>query len=186
MGWILVERNARADLSQVKDLTRYPELRFVDRHAIWFTVAFATLLFLVGGSHALVWGYFVSTVVLWHGTFTINSLSHVWGWRRYQTTDDSRNNPLLAVLTFGEGWHNNHHRYQRAARNGFYWWEFDPTWYVIRAMAAVGLVWGIQSVPSRIYEEARVVKAARASKPVASVVDAVPITLELAQDAEPL
>jgi stearoyl-CoA desaturase (delta-9 desaturase) len=154
MGWILVERNARADLSLVKDLTRYPELRFVDRHAIWFTVAFAAALFFAGGAEALVWGYFVSTVVLWHGTFTINSLSHVWGTRRYATTDDSRNNPLLAVLTFGEGWHNNHHYYQRSARQGFYWWEIDLSYYVLRALAAARIVWDVHGVPAHVRDPA--------------------------------
>ena len=133
------------------------------------------------------WGFCVPTVTLAHATFAINTVNHMFGSRRFETRDDSRNNVVTAFFAVGEGWHNNHHRYQRAARNGFYWWEFDPTWYVIRAMAAVGLVWGIQSVPTRIYEEARVVKAARAAKPVSSVVDAAPLTLELAQDAsEPL
>src|SRR5204862_117786 len=87
--------------------------------------SYAVGMFLIGGVHALVWGYFVSTVVLWHMTFTINSLAHVWGSRRYATDDTSRNNPLLGLLCLGEGWHNNHHHYQRAARQGFYWWEID-------------------------------------------------------------
>ena len=130
--------------------TRYPELRFVDRHAIWFTVAFAVALTLAGGSHALVWGYFVSTVVLWHGTFTINSLSHVWGTRRYATTDDSRNNPLLAVLTFGEGWHNNHHHYQRSARQGFFWWEVDITYYVLKLLEKLRIVSDVEGVPAHV------------------------------------
>ncbi len=150
MFWILVERNAQADHDRVKDLTKYPELRFVDRHAIWFTVAYATILYLAGGWTALLWGYFVSTVVLWHGTFTINSLSHVWGWRRYRTTDDSVNNPLLAILTLGEGWHNNHHYYQRSARQGFYWWEIDLSFYVLKLLEAVHVVWDVQGVPRHV------------------------------------
>jgi stearoyl-CoA desaturase (delta-9 desaturase) len=150
MFWILVERNAKADHDRVKDLTKYPELRFVDRHAIWFTVAYATILYLAGGWTALLWGYFVSTVVLWHGTFTINSLSHVWGWRRYRTTDDSVNNPLLAILTLGEGWHNNHHYYQRSARQGFYWWEIDLSFYVLKLLEAVHVVWDVQGVPRHV------------------------------------
>jgi len=152
MMWILVKRNARTDHDKVRDLARYPELRWVDRHAIWFTVAFAIALFVIGGSHALLWGYFVSTVVLWHGTFTINSLSHVWGTRRYATTDDSRNNPLLAVLTLGEGWHNNHHYYQRSARQGFYWWEIDLSFYALKLLALVHVVWDVQGVPEHVRE----------------------------------
>ena len=92
----------------------------------------------------------VSTVLCWHGTFTINSLSHYWGNRRYKTTDDSRNNPVLAVITMGEGWHNNHHHYQVAARQGFFWWEIDCTYYVLRALAFVGLVWDLHGVPDHI------------------------------------
>src|SRR5213079_3460089 len=92
----------------------------------------------------------------------INTVNHLFGSRRFATPDDSRNNAFTAFFAAGEGWHNNHHRFQRAARNGFYWWEFDPTWYVIRAMAAIGLVWDMQAVPRRIYEEARVAKAKRA------------------------
>jgi stearoyl-CoA desaturase (delta-9 desaturase) len=150
MFWILVERHARADMSSVKDLTRYPELCFVDRHAVWFAVAFATILYLVGGAHSLVWGYFVSTVFLWHGTFTINSLTHVWGGRRYQTTDDSRNNLWLALITLGEGWHNNHHHYQRSARQGFFWWEIDMSYYVLKLMEGLRLVRDVEGVPAHV------------------------------------
>ena len=103
-------------------------------------------------SSALVWGFAVSQVLCWHGTFTINSLSHLWGGRRYATDDDSRNNPLLALITMGEGWHNNHHHYQVAARQGFCWWEIDCTYYVLRALAAVGLVWDLHGVPEHIVE----------------------------------
>ena len=92
--------------------------------------------------------------------------------------------PVTAFFAVGEGWHNNHHRYQRAARNGFYWWEFDPTWYVDPRDAAVGLAWDVQPVPERIYEEARAAKAKRAARAVPSIIDAVPLALELAEDAE--
>lgn len=166
MFWILVRRNAGTDLDKVRDLARYPELRFVDRHAIWFTVAFAVALYSAGGAHALVWGYFVSTVVLWHGTFTINSLSHVWGTRRYDTTDDSRNNPLLAVLTLGEGWHNNHHYYQSTANQGFFWWEIDVSYYVLKVMSWFGLVWDLRTPSKKILQSNLEKPAAPASEPV--------------------
>ena len=96
----------------------------------------------LGSWWGLVWGFFVSTTLLWHGTFTINSLTHVFGSRRYATTDNSRNNLVLALITMGEGWHNNHHYYQRATNQGFFWWEIDLTYYVLRMLAAVGLVLG--------------------------------------------
>lgn len=150
MFWILVERHKRADLSKVKDLSRFPELVFIDRFEILFTVAYAVVLYLAAGPIGLVYGYFLSTVILWHGTFTINSLSHVWGKRRYQTTDDSRNNWVLAIITGGEGWHNNHHHYQRAARQGFFWWEIDTTYYVIKVAQALRLVWDVHDVPRHV------------------------------------
>jgi stearoyl-CoA desaturase (delta-9 desaturase) len=189
IGWFLNDtRHDQLPLSNpvIRDFSKDVEIAWLERFFVVPPLLLAIALFLAGGLPWLVWGFCVPTVTLAHSTFAINTVNHMFGSRRFETLDASRNNLFTAFFAVGEGWHNNHHRYQRAARNGFYWWEFDPTWYVIRAMAAVGLVWGIQSVPTRIYEEARVVKAARASKPVASVVDAVPITLELAQDGEPL
>src|SRR6185312_1552150 len=94
----------------------------------------------------------LAQVLCWHGTFTINSLSHIWGGRRYPTTVDSRNNPVLAAITLGEGWHNNHHHYQVAARNGFMWWEIDVTYYVLRALAAMRVVWDLHGVPAHVRE----------------------------------
>ena len=122
--------------------------------------------------------------MLWHVTFTVNSLAHVFGRRVYDTPDTSRNTLLVAIATGGEGWHNNHHRYQRAARNGFYWWEFDPTWYTIRTMAALGLAWDVQRVPTRIYEEARAIKALRPRHKIPSIIDAIPRAMEFSEDAE--
>ena len=119
-------------------------------------VAAGVITFFVGhiffdaGFFALVWGFALCQVFTWHGTFTINSLSHVWGGRRYATDDDSRNNPVLALVTLGEGWHNNHHHYQVSARNGFFWWEIDITYYALRALAAVGLVWDLHPLPDHV------------------------------------
>ena len=108
------------------------------------------MLWLAGGWWALLWGFFVSTTLLWHGTFTINSLAHVFGSRRYPTGDDSRNNLGLALLTMGEGWHNNHHRYPGAARQGFFWWEIDATHYVLSALAWLGVVSRLRRVPAAL------------------------------------
>jgi stearoyl-CoA desaturase (Delta-9 desaturase) len=150
LGWIFARRGVATDLEQVKDFAKYPELRFLNRHDVAFVFGFALLTFLLGGATGLVWGTFVATVATWHATFAINSLAHVWGKRRYATTDDSRNNPLLAALTFGEGWHNNHHHYQRAARQGFYWWEIDVTYYVLKLLEKLRVVRDVQGVPRHV------------------------------------
>jgi len=113
-------------------------------------IAMVLLLALFGGASAVVWGYCVSTVLLWHATYSINSLAHRWGTRRYATPDESRNNWLLGLLTLGEGWHNNHHHYCAAARQGFLWWEIDVTYYLLRALAAIGVVWEIREPPRHV------------------------------------
>jgi len=160
MGWFLTPRGFGTDHDAIKDLVRFRELRLLDRFDILVPVLLALSLLLLGGWLArhfpslgtsgpqlLVWGFFVSTVVLFHVTVTINSLAHRWGSRRFATRDDSRNNWLLALLTFGEGWHNNHHHFPGSARQGFVWWEIDVTYYVLRVMSALGLVWDLKAVP---------------------------------------
>jgi stearoyl-CoA desaturase (Delta-9 desaturase) len=150
VGWILSRETEETNLDRIGDLARYPELRWLNRWHIVPGVALAVALFFIGGAHALVWGFFVSTVALWHGTFTINSLSHMLGKRRYATTDLSKNNWMLSLVTLGEGWHNNHHYYQRSCRQGFYWWELDITYYVLKALSKVGVVWDIHTVPLKV------------------------------------
>ena len=150
LGWVLGNRWVDTDEERIRDFARYPELRFLDRHDILFAVGYGFLLYFIGGPTALFWGHFVSLVLAWHVTFCINSLAHVWGTRRYATTDGSRNNPLLALLTFGEGWHNNHHHYQRSARQGFYWWELDITYYVLKLLEVVHLVRDVEGVPRHV------------------------------------
>ena len=161
MGWFLTPRGFRTDWSAIPDLRRYPELRWLDRFDILVPILLASGLFFLGrwlqlvhpalhtsGAQMLVWGFFVSTVVLFHATVTINSLAHRFGSRRFATRDNSRNNWLLALITFGEGWHNNHHHFPGAARQGFRWWEFDVTYYLLRLFAACGLVWDLKPVPA--------------------------------------
>ncbi len=125
VGWILSDQYAETRTESIKDFARFPELRFLNKFHLLPPILLAVAIFLIGGFPLLVWGFFVSTVVLWHGTFTINSLSHVFGSRRYKTTDTSRNNFLLALVTCGEGWHNNHHYHQNTANQGWFWWEVD-------------------------------------------------------------
>ncbi|MBS0579108.1 MAG: fatty acid desaturase [Proteobacteria bacterium] len=163
MGWFLTEEGFRTDWKRIPDLARYPELRWLDRYDVVVPIAFAAVLYGTGallqqhapalgtsGGQLLTWGFFVSTVILFHVTVTINSLAHRFGSRRFETADDSRNNPWLALLTFGEGWHNNHHFFPGSARQGFRWWELDLTYYGLRLMALCGLVQGLRPVPARV------------------------------------
>ena len=168
MGWFLTRRAFRTDLARIPDLRKYPELRWLDRYDAAAPVLLALALYGLGalletvapslqtnGAQMLAWGFAVSTVVLFHATVTINSLAHRFGRRRFDTDDDSRNNGWLALITFGEGWHNNHHFYPGSARQGWRWWEIDITWYGLRAMAALGLVWDLKSAPAWAADKAR-------------------------------
>jgi len=144
VGWILSDKYTETREEAIRDFARFPELRFLNRWYLLPPFLLAVGLFLIGGFPLLVWGFFVCTVVLWHGTFTINSLSHVFGSRRYKTTDTSRNNFLLALITCGEGWHNNHHYHQNTANQGWFWWEVDVSYYALKLMSALGLVWDLR------------------------------------------
>ena len=154
MGWITAPVNFPTDYAQIPDLAKYRELRFLDRFDLLVPLALAVTLFLLGGLQMLIWGFFVSTVVLFHTTCLINSLAHVMGGRRYATEDDSRNSLVLALLTFGEGWHNNHHRYPGATRQGHRWWEIDITFYGLWALSKLGIIWDLHPVPARLKKAA--------------------------------
>jgi len=178
-GWILCRRYNATDWNRIQDFAKFPELRWLNNHFIFPALAaeavvfiggfisglpaFSQLLALSGAplSEALwsaareglrvgLWGGFFSTVLLWHGTFTINSLAHVWGSRRYQTSDTSRNNLFLALITMGEGWHNNHHHYQSTANQGFFWWEVDFSYYILKMLSWFGIVWDLRKPPAHI------------------------------------
>ncbi len=166
VGWILSRSNFATRLERVKDLAVYPELRFLDRFDSVAPLALFASLYGVGevlasfapglgtsGWQLVVWGGVISTVVLFHATFTINSLAHVWGERRYATRDTSRNNLWLALITLGEGWHNNHHYYPGAARQGFRRWEIDPSYYALLALERLGVVWDLRPAPAKVLEE---------------------------------
>lgn len=166
--WFLCDRNFDTDLSRIKDFAEQPELRWLDRFDILPPILLGTVLFFIGwwleiyypqadttAGQMLVWGMFISTVVLYHATYTINSLCHQFGRRRFETRDDSRNNFWLALLTLGEGWHNNHHYYPATVRQGFRWYEIDVTFYLLKLMSLFGLVWDLQPVPARIKQEMR-------------------------------
>ncbi|HSO61023.1 MAG TPA: acyl-CoA desaturase, partial [Desulfobacterales bacterium] len=102
------------------------------------------------GPQMLIWGFFISSTVLFHGTVTINSLDHMIGSRRYDTPDTSRNNWVLSLITLGEGWHNNHHHYAISARQGFFWWEIDVTFYLLQLMSWLGIVRDLRPVPEHV------------------------------------
>jgi stearoyl-CoA desaturase (delta-9 desaturase) len=167
IGWIMSRANFKTQIAQVPELAKYPELRFLDRFdslvpLVFFVGSFALGALLgnvapglgVTGAQLLVWSM-ISTVLLFHGTCTINSLSHLFGSRRFETTDKSRNNPLLALITFGEGWHNNHHHFPATARQGFYWWEYDVTWYALVVLSWFGVIWDLKPVPVKVLESGR-------------------------------
>ena len=150
VGWIFNHNNWKPDYGTIRDLARYPELRWLDRFYLVPAVVLAVGCFVFGGWPGLFVGFFLSTVVLFHGTFAINSMAHEVGDQRYLTGDDSRNHWFLALVTLGEGWHNNHHHYQSSTRQGFKWWEIDITYYVLKVMSWVGLVWDLREPPEAI------------------------------------
>lgn len=157
VGWVLSRRNDETHVDMVRDYYKYPELRWLNQHFLVPPFVLAVVLFLVGGWGWLIWGFFISTVMLWHGSFMVNSLAHLFGKRRYQTKDTSRNSFLLSLITMGEGWHNNHHHYMASVRQGFYWWELDMTFYLLRSLSWFGIVWDLR------YPSESIMNAARAS-----------------------
>ena len=152
MGWMMSDEAFNEKGTNSRDLHKFPEIKFLQRHYVWLIVGQIALLYALGaylgatspelgtsGAQMVVWGFFVSTVFTWHVTFCVNSVCHRWGQRPYDTGDASTNNPFIGILAFGEGWHNNHHFYANSARHGLRWWQFDVTWYLIKALSWVGL-----------------------------------------------
>lgn len=155
VGWIFQSVNDDVDFARAPDLTRYPELVWLHDYELVPPVALALFCTLVAGWPGLVVGFFWSTVAVWHATFCINSLAHVQGTKRYVTGDDSRNNWWLAILTMGEGWHNNHHFFQASVRQGFRWWEVDLTFYILKALSLVGVVRDLRLPPPDVVRNER-------------------------------
>ena len=168
MGWLTCNASFVTRIERIKDFARYSELRWLDRYDNVAPMLLIALLYIGGemlaayapalntdGLQLVVWGFFISTVALFHGTVTINSLCHTWGNRRFNTRDDSRNNWLLALITLGEGWHNNHHRWAVSTRQGFYWWQIDITYLILKAMSWVGIIHDLRPVPEHVLEEGR-------------------------------
>ena len=161
IGWITSSKNMPTDYDRVKDFAIYPELRFINRFD-WLmpAVLLITLFFCgeylqqsfpqlhTGGAQLVTWGFFISTTMLFHATSSINSLAHCFGYRRFNTKDNSRNNPILALITFGEGWHNNHHQFSHCARQGYVWWEIDITYYGLLILKALGIISELKPIPT--------------------------------------
>lgn len=167
--WFMTGAGFRTQARYVRDWLQYPELRAIDRFDNVVPVLLALGLGALGATlervapelgtsaaQLVVWGFGISTVAVYHATYTINSLAHRWGRRRFVTRDDSRNNAVLALLTMGEGWHNNHHHYPAAARQGFYWWEIDATYYGLLLLSKIGLIWDLRLVPTHVLSRNRV------------------------------
>ena len=162
LGWFIDVQHYHTDYSRIGDFARYPELVFLNRYDSLVPILFFLSLYLLGewvqpgaGWQFLVWGGFISTVAVYHATFFINSLCHIIGNKRFKSDDDSRNNLWLALVTFGEGWHNNHHRYPASVRQGFYWWEIDITYYLLRLLQVLGIIYDLRSVPDSVLKEGK-------------------------------
>jgi stearoyl-CoA desaturase (delta-9 desaturase) len=169
MGWFLTKSNFVTNTKFIRELIRFPELRIIDRFDLLMPLALSIGLFIAGyylnqyepqlntnGFQLFIWGFSLSTVMLYHATFLVNSVAHQWGKKRYETKDTSRNNFIIAILTFGEGWHNNHHHYPGSARQGFYWWEIDLTYYVLKFLAMMGVIWDVRTVSDNIRESKKI------------------------------
>lgn len=170
LGWIMCRKYAKTELDRIPDFARFRELRFLDRFHVIPPLVLGFSLYGLGnllaarapqlgtsGWQMVMWGFFLSSVLVYHATFCINSLTHMIGTRRFNTNDKSRNSMALALITFGEGWHNNHHRYPVCTRQGLYWWEIDITYYLLKALSWFRIVWDLREPPARLYEEAATV-----------------------------
>lgn len=173
MNWFLKSDNFRTKSERVKDLNKYPELRFIDRFDVLFPLMLIVTMYLLGmtlnvinpdlntsGWQLVVWGYFISTVLLSHITFSINSLAHIFGNQIYKTGDSSRNNFILAILTLGEGWHNNHHCSPGSVKQGFSWWQIDVSYYLLKMMEKIGLIWDLKYPNKRLLKNKLISKKA--------------------------
>ncbi len=167
IGWILCRAYGTIQQDRIKDLNKYPELRFIDRFHGLPVDSLNGVRYVVGaglntyypalgtsGMQMVMWGFFLSTILVYHVTFCVNSVTHIIGNKRFDNDDESRNSFWIALLTFGEGWHNNHHRWPLSARQGMYWWEFDLSYLLLRGLEKLGLVWDLKVYPKAIYAEA--------------------------------
>jgi len=189
VGWVLSKEYEAYDSNVVRDLNKFPELVWLDKYIFIPPVAAGTFCFVAGhfwfgnAMMGLVVGFFISTVILYHTTFAINSLCHMFGSRRYETGEESKNSLWLAIITMGEGWHNNHHQYPLSARQGFFWWEIDITYYILLGLEKLGIVWDIQAPPKRLLEPAAMTAINKSDVPIV-LPSAIPVHGAVAEMAE--
>lgn len=186
IGWIFDRKTEPTHWEKIRDFQKYPELVWLDKYFLVPPIALGLAVWALLGTDAMWLGFFGSTVVLWHNTFAVNSIVHLFGKKRFDAGDESRNNLLIAITTLGEGWHNNHHYYQSSARNGFYWWEIDVTYYVLRMLSWVGLVWDLRPVPQRVLDLGRRLDTERreaAKAPANEPAELVPVDAVMTRDA---
>lgn len=161
LGWMWSASCFKPTKHKLLDFARFPEIKWLNKNYSLLIVIQGALFFLLGellsnyfpslgtsGAQVFVWGFLLATVWTWHVTFSINSVCHLFGKKRYKSADESRNNWLFGILAFGEGWHNNHHKFGWSARNGFYWYEWDPTYYLLKTLEKLGIVWDLK-IPSK-------------------------------------
>ncbi|HLN83682.1 MAG TPA: fatty acid desaturase, partial [Candidatus Binatia bacterium] len=165
-GWFMCTRYYATQYERIRDFARFPELVWLNRFDKAAPAGLGLLVYLLGlwmehslpnlgvtGWQLFIWGFVLSTTILFHGTASINSLAHLFGKKRYETGDESRNNFWLALITLGEGWHNNHHQHMGCTRQGFYWWEVDITYYVLKLLSWIGIIWDLKPVPLQAYNQ---------------------------------
>ena len=174
IGWVMCRAYGSIQHERVRDLSKYPELRFIDRFHVLPVLSLILFLYGLGvglnhfypalgtsGLQLVMWGFFLSTILVYHVTFCVNSVTHIIGDKRFDNDDESRNNWWIALLTFGEGWHNNHHRWPLSARQGMYWWEVDLSYLLLRGLEKLGLIWDLKTYPKKIYAEAEAAASAK-------------------------
>ena len=179
IGWVLCKSHQKLDKTRIKDFIKFPELMWLERFHVLAPLSLGIGLYVLGALLALwapglntngwqmvVWGYVISSTLVYHVTFCVNSVSHIFGSRRFKTKDDSKNNLLVALLTGGEGWHNNHHRYPASARQGMYWWEIDATYYGLKVLEKLGIIWDLRCYPAKLLDEADRLKLEKEATPV--------------------
>ena len=171
MGWLMSPKWQATETKRVRDLAKYPELRFLNKHYLIPPIIYAVAIFFAFGFHGLVWGFFVSTIFLFHGTFTVNSLNHVIGHRNYQTTDTSTNHWFLALITMGEGWHNNHHFYQRSTAQGWRWYEYDMSYMILKFASFLGITKGVSKPPKHVIQKTQKHVAGKAQNVLESLAE---------------
>ncbi|PCJ60221.1 MAG: hypothetical protein COA79_08605 [Planctomycetota bacterium] len=157
MLWFMYKKNLNIKMDSVMvKFNKFPEIRFIEKYWAFVTLLMIAILYFFGGWNWVIWGFCVPAVLLNHATYTVNSLVHIFGYRRYETSDNSKNNWFVAIITLGEGWHNNHHKFSNCTRQGFAWYEFDITYYILKLLSYLRIVWDIKPVPERVLKEGNI------------------------------